>query len=190
MHVQVMESSDCRAAFQNWANARPATAQAQRAGNSQRHVSFAQDTKLDDTPSCVQAQPTSFTSSNGIAASRAIQQLADAQLPPPHGSTNAAAARIAPHVSQPSHHAATGPLTQASHQLLSPGQCTSSGCSHGLHEEMAQLRMEREHIAAVRANMEQSMRALEQERQAFEAERVRSSCQELESCKLFIRATK
>jgi hypothetical protein len=41
-----------------------------------------------------------------------------------------------------------------------------------LQDEMAKLRMEREHVAAVRANMDQAARALDQERTSFETEKV------------------
>lgn len=80
--------------------------------------------------------------------------------------------------------------------IPAPSDCTPSGAAHHhaepraapatsplaevaaqervgqLQEEMGRLRMEREHAAAVRANMEQASRALQQERAAFEAHKV------------------
>ena len=54
-----------------------------------------------------------------------------------------------------------------------------------LQEELGRLRMEREHAAAVRANMEQASKALQQERAAFEAHKVRMNTSAAD-CRTFI----
>lgn len=45
-----------------------------------------------------------------------------------------------------------------------------------LKDETDKMRLEREHVAAIRANMQQAQQALDQERLAFEAHKVSPSC--------------
>lgn len=175
--MQVVEASDCSATFQQWANAAHEHQQPPRSGSRGRHVSFAEDTHCSQPSSSEHSEPTCFLSSSGIAASRAMQQVANPRL---QAQSADDCAPMAWPAANPAHMQHKAVARQSDAQHMPPAHvhapCSSgnsrSNHSPSVHEEAAQLRMEREHIAAVRANMEQSVRALEQERQAFEVERV------------------
>lgn len=185
--LQEVENPDCGATFQHWAGNNRSEDSSQHQSGRSRHVSFAHDTKTDDEQGAVHThaqglQPASFVSSSGIAASRAMQQLADTQGVPQPAASRRPDLRPAAPVPQQAH--ARAPPREATahappqvhqHAHFSSGN-RAGHWSSGMADDVTQLRMEREHIAAVRANMEQGMRALEQERSAFETERVRPSC--------------